>query len=188
MSGLFNRNAGNTIRRCVISKDTTNINEAIRASEVRVIDDEGNQLGVMDIRSALQAAEEKSLDLVEVSPTATPPVCRIMDYGKYKYQQSKRSAEAKKKQVRVEIKEVKLRPKTDEHDYQFKVKNAKHFLGEGNKVKVTIMFRGREVTHPEFGRRILERVVADVAELGVVESHPYMAGRFMTMVLGPIKK
>jgi translation initiation factor IF-3 len=111
-----------------------------------------------------------------------------MDYGKYKYQQSKRSAEAKKKQVRVELKEVKLRPKTDEHDYQFKVKNAIRFLSEGNKVKVTIMFRGREVTHPEFGRRILQRVAADVAELGVVESQPYMAGRFMTMVLGPIKK
>ncbi|MBW2689121.1 MAG: translation initiation factor IF-3 [Deltaproteobacteria bacterium] len=171
-----------------MGKDTTNINRAIRASEVRVIDDEANQLGVMDLNSALQAADERGLDLVEVSPTAKPPVCRIMDYGKYKYQQSKRAAEAKKKQVRVEIKEVKLRPKTDEHDYQFKVRNAKRFLGDSNKVKVTIMFRGREVTHPEFGRRILERVAKDLEELGSVESHPRMAGRFMSMVIGPLKK
>ena len=111
-----------------------------------------------------------------------------MDYGKYKYQQSKRAAEAKKKQVRVELKEVKLRPKTDDHDYQFKVRNAKRFLGEGNKVKVTIMFRGREVTHPEFGRRILERVAIDCKELGQVESRPNMSGRFMSMVISPIKK
>lgn len=188
MCDSFKTNVDSFIRRCVISKDTTNINQAIRASEVRVIDDENNQLGVMDLNSALQAAEEHGLDLVEVSPTAKPPVCRIMDYGKYKYQQSKRAAEAKKKQVRVEIKEVKLRPKTDEHDYQFKVKNAMRFLGEGNKVKVTIMFRGREVTHPEFGRRILERVATDVAELGQVESRPNMSGRFMSMVISPIKK
>jgi translation initiation factor IF-3 len=140
------------------------------------------------LNTALQAATERGLDLVEVSPTAKPPVCRIMDFGKYKYQQSKRAAEAKKKQTRVEIKEVKLRPKTDEHDYQFKVKNAIRFLTEGNKVKVTIMFRGREVTHPEFGRKILQRVATDVAELGQVESHPFMSGRFMSMVVGPLKK
>jgi len=142
----------------------------------------------MDINSALAAADEQGLDLVEVSPTAKPPVCRIMDYGKYKYQQSKRAAEAKKKQVRVEIKEVKLRPKTDEHDYLFKVKNARRFLGDGNKVKVTIMFRGREVTHPEFGRRILERVAKDLEDIGLVESYPRMAGRFMSMVIGTLKK
>lgn len=188
MCNSFKKNVDSFTRRCVISKDTTNINQAIRSSEVRVIDDENNQLGVMDLNSALQAAEEQGLDLVEVSPTANPPVCRIMDYGKYKYQQSKRAAEAKKKQVRVEIKEVKLRPKTDEHDYQFKVKNALRFLGEGNKVKVTIMFRGREVTHPEFGRRILERVATDCAEFGQVESRPNMSGRFMSMVISPIKK
>ncbi len=155
---------------------------------MRVIDDEGGQLGIMELGAALQAAEEQGLDLVEVSPNAAPPVCRIMDYGKYKYQQSKRAAEAKKKQARVELKEVKLRPKTDEHDYQFKVKNAKRFLLEGNKVKVTIMFRGREVTHPEFGRRILARVAEDLVEIGQIESHPNMSGRFMSMVIGPIKK
>ena len=142
----------------------------------------------MDRDAALEAAEERGLDLVEVSPNAEPPVCRIMDYGKYKYQQSKRAAEAKKKQVRVEIKEVKLRPKTEEHDYQFKVKNARRFIEAGNKVKVTIMFRGREVTHPEFGRRILERVAEDLKEIAQVESHPNMAGRFMSMVIVPLKK
>ncbi len=160
----------------------------IRAGEVRVISDDGEQLGIMDINSALGAAEEQGLDLVEVSPNAQPPVCRIMDYGKYKYQQSKRAAEAKKKQVRVEVKEVKLRPKTEEHDYQFKLKNARRFLESSNKVKVTIMFRGREVTHPEFGRRILERVGKDVEDLGQIESHPNMTGRFMSMVIGPVKK
>ncbi|MDT8440827.1 MAG: translation initiation factor IF-3 [Desulfuromonadales bacterium] len=188
MPGSSKRNAVSTIRRCVISKDKTNINEAIRAREVRVVDDEGEQLGILDIRAALAAAGERGLDLVEVSPNAQPPVCRIMDYGKYKYQQSKRAAEAKKKQVRVEIKEVKLRPKTEEHDYQFKVKNARRFLEEGNKVKVTIMFRGREVTHPELGRKILERIALEIKDIANVESHPNMAGRFMTMVVAPLKK
>jgi translation initiation factor IF-3 len=177
-----------SLRRCVISKDKTNINLAIRAREVRVVDDEGGQLGVMDLESALAAAEERGLDLVEVSPNAEPPVCRIMDYGKYKYQLSKRAAEAKKKQVRVEIKEVKMRPKTDEHDFQFKMKNARRFLEAGNKVKFTIMFRGREVTHPEFGRKLLERLVQEVSDLGQAESHPNMSGRFMSMVVAPNKK
>lgn len=142
----------------------------------------------MDRDAALAAADERGLDLVEVSPNAEPPVCRIMDYGKYKYQQSKRAAEAKKKQVRVELKEVKLRPKTEEHDYQFKLKNARRFIEAGNKVKVTIMFRGREVTHPEFGRRILERVSIDLKEIAQVESRPNMSGRFMSMVIVPLKK
>ncbi len=176
------------LRRCVISKDKTNINTAIRAREVRVVDEEGGQFGVMDLESALAAAEERGLDLVEVSPNADPPVCRIMDYGKYKYQQSKRAAEAKKKQVRVEIKEVKMRPKTEEHDFQFKLKNARRFLEAGNKVKFTIMFRGREVTHPEFGRKLLARLVEEVADLGQAESHPNMTGRFMSMVVAPTKK
>lgn len=165
-----------------------NINRAIRAREVRVIDDEGGQLGVLSLSEALAAAEERGLDLVEVSPTAVPPVCRIMDYGKFKYQQSKRSGEAKKKAARIEIKEVKMRPKTEDHDYQFKVKNARRFLEEGNKVKFTIMFRGREVTHPEFGSRLLEKVVEDLRDIGVVESQPAMAGRFMTMVMALAKK
>lgn len=159
----------------------------IRAREVRVVDDEGGQLGILSIGDALAAAEQRGLDLVEVAPDAQPPVCRIMDYGKYKYQQSKRAAEAKKKQTKVEIKEVKMRPKTEEHDFLFKAKNARRFLEEGNKVKVTIMFRGREVTHPEFGQRLIERIVAEVADCGHPESQPSMAGRFMTMVLAPKK-
>jgi translation initiation factor IF-3 len=159
----------------------------IRAREVRVIDDEGGQLGILAIADALAHAEQRGLDLVEVAPEAQPPVCRIMDYGKFKYQQNKRATEAKKKQVRVELKEVKLRPKTEEHDYLFKMKNARRFLEEGNKVKVTVMFRGREVTHPEFGRRLIERLVTDVADTGQPESLPNMAGRFMTMVLAPKK-
>jgi len=171
-----------------ISKQETNINRAIRAREVRVVDEEGGQLGILSLSDALAAAGERGLDLVEVSPTAAPPVCRIMDYGKYKYQQSKRAAEAKKKTARVDIKEVKMRPKTEEHDFQFKLKNARRFLEDGNKVKVTIMFRGREVTHPEFGRNLLARVAAEVKDLGQVESMPNMSGRFMTMVVAPHKK
>jgi len=171
-----------------IAKSETNINRAIRAREVRVIDDEGGQLGIMSLQDALAAASQQGLDLVEVSPNAAPPVCRIMDYGKYKYQQSKRAAEAKKKTAKVEIKEVKMRPKTEEHDFQVKLRNARKFLEGGNKVKVTVMFRGREVTHPEFGRRLLARVAQEVQDLAAVEMHPRMAGRFMTMVVGPLKK
>jgi len=171
-----------------ISKPEVNINRAIRAREVRVIDDEGGQLGVMSLIEALAAAEERGLDLVEVSPTAVPPVCRIMDFGKYKYQQSKRAAEAKKKTARVELKEVKMRPKTEEHDFQVKVRNARRFLEEGNKVKVTVMFRGREVTHPEFGRRLMEKVVEELKDIAQAESSPSMSGRFLTMVVAPLKK
>nr|WP_291317994.1 translation initiation factor IF-3 [Desulfuromonas sp.] len=171
-----------------IAKQETNINRAIRAREVRVVDDEGTQLGVLSLQEALSAADERGLDLVEVSPNAAPPVCRIMDYGKYKYQAQKRAAEARKKTVRVEIKEVKMRPKTEEHDFQYKLKNARRFLEGGNKVKVTIMFRGREVTHPEFGTRLLERVAEEVKDLGQVEMRGRMAGRFMTMVVEPLKK
>jgi len=141
----------------------------------------------MPIDQALAAAAENGLDLVEVSPQAKPPVCRIMDYGKFKYQQQKRAAEAKKKTARVEIKEVKLRPKTETHDFKVKVKNVRRFLESGNKVKVTIMFRGREVTHPQFGRDLLQRVSEEVNDIGIVESFPSMRGRFMHMVMAPKK-
>ncbi|HEX9778913.1 MAG TPA: translation initiation factor IF-3 [Geopsychrobacteraceae bacterium] len=171
-----------------MAKQETNINEDIRAREVRVIDDEGGQLGVLSIADALAAAAEQGLDLVEVSPGAEPPVCRIMDFGKFKYQQAKRASEAKKKQVRVELKEVKMRPKTDEHDFQFKIKHARRFLEEGNKVKLTIMFRGRENAHPERGMMQLEKAVEALKDLGQVESRPNKMGRFMSMVVGPIKK
>ncbi|MFO7813997.1 MAG: translation initiation factor IF-3 [Pelovirga sp.] len=165
-----------------------NINEDIRARQVRVIDDEGGQLGVLDIDRALELAREQGLDLVEVSPQAEPPVCRIMDYGKYKYQQAKRSSEAKKKQVKFEIKEVKMRPKTDEHDFLFKIKHARRFLEEGNKVKLTIMFRGRENAHPEQGMMQLNKAVEALKDIGQVEAQPSKMGRFMTMMIGPIKK
>ncbi len=142
----------------------------------------------MLVQDALAAAVERGLDLVEVSPSAKPPVCRIMDYGKFKYQQQKRAAEAKKKTARVELKEVKLRPKTEIHDFNVKVRNVRRFIDDGNKVKVTIMFRGREVTHPEFGRELLKRVAEEVADIGVVEFFPSMQGRFMHMVMAPNKK
>lgn len=173
---------------CIIAKQETNINRAIRAREVRVIDDESQQLGVMTLTDALAAAQERGLDLVEVSPNAVPPVCRIMDFGKYKYQQSKKAAEAKKKMARVELKEVKMRPKTEEHDFQVKMRNAKRFLEEGNKVKITVMFRGREVTHPERGRMLLEKATQELADHGQVEGHPSMQGRFMIMIVAPAKK
>ncbi|MFO7767215.1 MAG: translation initiation factor IF-3 [Pelovirga sp.] len=166
----------------------TNINEDIRARQVRVIDDEGEQLGVLEIDRALELAQEQGLDLVEVSPQADPPVCRIMDYGKYKYQQSKRASDAKKKQVKFEIKEVKMRPKTDEHDFQFKMKHARRFLEEGNKVKLTIMFRGRENAHPDQGMMQLNKAFEVLKDIGQIEAHPSKMGRFMTMMVGPIKK
>lgn len=153
-----------------------------------MIDDEGNQLGILSQEEALRLAEERGLDLVEVSPQSTPPVCRVMDYGKYKYQQAKRASEAKKKQVKVEIKEVKMRPKTEEHDFQFKIKHARRFLEEGNKVKLTIMFRGRENAHPEQGLMQLEKAVEALKDIGQVESQPSKMGRFMTMMVGPLRK
>ncbi len=155
---------------------------------MRVIDDEGGQLGVLDIDRALELAQEQGLDLVEVSPQAEPPVCRIMDYGKYKYQQAKRSSEAKKKQVKFEIKEVKMRPKTDEHDFLFKMKHARRFLEEGNKVKMTIMFRGRENAHPDQGMMQLNKAVEALKDIGQIEAQPSKMGRFMTMMIGPLKK
>ncbi len=170
-----------------IAKQETRINRDIRARQVRVVDDEGELLGILTVPEALAAAEERGLDLVEVSPNADPPVCRIMDYGKYKYQASKRAAEAKKKSAKVEVKEVKMRPKTEEHDFQVKLRNARRFLEGGNRVKVTVMFRGREVTHPEFGRKLMEKLAEQVADIGQVEMMPRMAGRFMTMVVAPKK-
>ncbi len=142
----------------------------------------------MSLADALAAAEQQGLDLVEVSPNANPPVCRIMDYGKFKYQQSKKAAEAKKKMARVEVKEVKMRPKTEEHDFQTKVRNARRFLEDGNKVKLTIMFRGREITHPEFGKALLERAATEVSDIGQIEGRPNMQGRFMSVIVAPIKK
>jgi translation initiation factor IF-3 len=157
----------------------------IRAREVRVVDQDGEQLGIMTKEDAQQHAEEKGLDLVEVAPDAKPPVCRIMDYGKYKYQQSKRLQQAKKRQTVITVKEIKLRPKTEEHDYQFKTKHVRRFLQDGHKAKVTIMFRGREMAHVELGRRILDRIAMDMQDISTVEQAPKQEGRNMSMLLGP---
>ncbi|HUG43544.1 MAG TPA: translation initiation factor IF-3 [Acidobacteriota bacterium] len=163
----------------------TRVNHEIRVREIRVIDENGDQLGIMTPDQARSLAIERGLDLVEVAPTASPPVCRIMDYGKYRYEQSKKAQEAKKHQKTTQIKEVKFRPKIDEHDYDFKKKHAIRFLTEQNKVKATIMFRGREVTHPELGAVILNRLREDLAELAEVERLPKLEGYNMTMILVP---
>ncbi|MFP3871020.1 MAG: translation initiation factor IF-3 [Syntrophobacteria bacterium] len=162
-----------------------NVNHKIRAPQVRLIGVEGTQLGIVPLAEALARAAEEKLDLVEVAPKATPPVCRIMDYGKYKYQQSKKLQEAKKKQSMIQVKEVKIRPKTEEHDYQFKLRHIRRFLKEKNKAKVTIMFRGREIAYSELGLKVLERVIADTEDVAVVEQKPKLEGRNMTMILAP---
>jgi translation initiation factor IF-3 len=148
-----------------------------------VIDETGQQLGIMPPPQALTIARSKGLDLVEISPTAVPPVCRIMDYGKYQYQEAKRSREAKKHQKVIEVKEIKFRPKVDEHDYQFKKKHIERFLEEGDKVKATVFFRGREMAHPEIGQRILMRLIDDLAELAMPETMPRQEGNQMHTIL-----
>ena len=157
----------------------------IRVPEVRVIDDEGEQLGVMETEKAIALAEERALDLVEVSPTAVPPVCRITDFGKFKYEQSKRLKEAKKKQHTTQVKEIKLRPKIEEHDFQFKKRHAEEFLEKHHKVKFTVVFRGRELDHKELGRRILERMKKELEHIGVIERPAMFEGRLMTMFMAP---
>lgn len=142
----------------------------------------------MSLQEALSLAESQQLDLVEVSPTAVPPVCRIMDFGKFKYQQSKKQQEARKKQVQVQLKEVKLRPKTDEHDLQFKIKHVRRFIEEGNKAKVTLVFRGREITHMELGQNALERVASELQDIAIIEVRPKMEGRSMYMIVAPKSK
>ncbi len=163
------------------------INREIRAREVRVIDPEGKQLGVLPLVEALRAATNSELDLVEVSPKAEPPVCRIMDYGKFKYQQSKKAHEAKKKQTVVHLKEVKMRPKTEEHDFQFKLHHIERFLKEGNKTKVTIVFRGRELAHPDLGKNMLGRIIEEAKDWAKVEQLPKFEGRNFVMVLAPLQ-
>ena len=157
----------------------------IRVPEVRVIGQEGAQLGVILTPDALQMAEEQGLDLVEVAPNEKPPVCRIMDYGKYKYQQSKRLQQAKKKQKVILVKEIKLRPKTEEHDYNFKSQHVRRFLQDGHKAKVTIVFRGREMAHTELGRRILDRMAGELEDISTIEQTPKQEGRNLAMVLSP---
>ena len=168
--------------------DRARINEQINVPEVRLIDVDGNQAGVLSTREALRAAEESGLDLVEISPTAKPPVCRIMDYGKFLFEASKKQAEAKKKQKQIQVKELKFRPTTEDGDYQVKLRNLVRFLNHGDKVKVTLRFRGREVAHQELGMKILERIQQDTAEYAVIEQQAKREGRQLLMVLSPKKK
>jgi len=161
------------------------INENIRVKEIRVVDEDGKQLGVLQTREALRLAEEKQLDLVEIAPQAKPPVCRIMDYGKFKFEQSKREKEARKNQRIINMKEVKLRPNIDDHDFEVKAKNAIRFLKDGDKVKLTIMFRGRQIVHPDLGKKLLLRMAEQVTELANVERQPKLEGKNMIMILAP---
>lgn len=161
------------------------VNERIRIKEVRVISPEGAQLGILPIQEALETAQKLALDLVEVAPDAKPPVCRIMNYGKYRYEQNKKTREARKKQTVIQIKEIKLRPKTDDHDFQFKARHAERFLKEGNKTKVTLMFRGREMVHIERGKAQLDRFAEALQEVAAIEQYPRQEGRNMVMILTP---
>ncbi|QQG36278.1 MAG: translation initiation factor IF-3 [Micavibrio aeruginosavorus] len=163
-----------------------NINEQIRARQVRLIDAEGEQVGVVAIAEALRMADEAGLDLVEISPNAEPPVCKILDYGKYKYEQQKKAAEARKKQKVIEVKELKFRPNIDDHDYQVKIKAARRFLEDGDKVKITLRFRGREMAHMDLGMKVMNRVREELAELAKVEMDAKVEGRQAIMVLTPI--
>ncbi len=168
-------------------RDPTRINERIRVSEVRLIGDDGSQVGVLKIEDALRYAQERELDLVEVAPEARPPVCRVLDYSKYKYEQEQKQKQARKHQQQITVREIKFRPKIALHDYNTKKGHVTRFLKQQDKVKVTIMFRGREVTHPERGEMILTRLADELAELAVVEQRPIQDGRNMTMMLAPGK-
>jgi len=164
------------------------VNDRIRAPQVRLVGPDGSQIGIVSIQDALRRAQELDLDLVEVAPTASPPVCRIMDYGKFKYERDVRLKEARKRQVRVEVKEMKMRPKIDPHDYATKKGHIERFLRAGARVKVTIMFRGREMAHTELGRKLLDRLTEDLKELATVDSFPKLDGRNMVMLFAPIKR
>ena len=167
------------------TREGPRINDEIRVPQVRLIDDAGEMIGVMSAREALIRAYDAGLDLVEISPNAVPPVCKILDYGKYKYEQQKKANEARKKQKVVEIKEIKVRPNIDDHDYDVKMKQMKNFIGEGDKVKVTLRFRGREMAHQELGVKVLERIRGDLIELVKVEQMPKLENRQMVMVIAP---
>jgi translation initiation factor IF-3 len=157
----------------------------IRASEIRLIGADGEQVGIMPLAEALSRAAEAHLDLVEVAPQANPPVCRIMDYGKFKYLQSKKTQEARKKQTVIQVKEVKFRPKIEDHDVAFKVKNIRRFLAQKDKIKVSLIFRGREIAHPQIGVDLLKRVAAELEDIGTVEQAPKIEGRNLTMIIAP---
>ncbi len=161
------------------------MNDQIRSPVIRLVDAEGEQVGVVTLEQALANAVEAGLDLVEVAPNADPPVCRVMDYGKYKYQLAKKAQEAKKRQSFTQVKEIKMRPKIEDHDFGFKLRNAKKFLGERNRVKVTVQFRGREIAYTNLGAELLQRVIAELAEVGQPDGPPSMEGRFMHVFISP---
>jgi translation initiation factor IF-3 len=169
-------------------RDETRINERIRVPQVRLVGEDGNQIGVVDTQQALRYAQERDLDLVEVAPDARPPVCRVLDYSKYKYEQEQKAKAARRHQKQVNVREIKLRPKIADNDYETKKNHVVRFLKGDDRVKVTIMFRGREQTHPERGERLLMRLAEDVQELGTIEQSPQQDGRNMTMLLAPSKK
>ena len=160
-------------------------NERIKALDVQVIGSEGNNLGVMQLKQAIQMAKDEGLDLIKISPNANPPVCKIMDMGKYKYDLQKKANQAKKKQKVVSLKEIKLRPGTEIHDYNFKIKNAKKFITKGDKVKFTVKFKGREMQHVELGKDLMKRIIEDTKDIGKVETHPKFEGRQMIMIIQP---
>jgi len=168
-----------------VSQEDLRVNERIRISPVRLIDETGEQVGIVPTDEARAMAAEQGLDLVEVAPNSRPPVCRIMDYGKYKYEQARKAREAKKRQHTITVKEIKMRPKIEDHDFGFKLRHARRFLEEGDKVKFTLRFRGREMTHPELGERVLVRVKEELSELATVESDVKREGRQMTMLMAP---
>ena len=168
-----------------IKDQNVRVNDQIRISPIRLIDEEGEQLGIISIEEAREKASDRGLDLVEVAPEARPPVCRMMDYGKYKYELARKARQAKKKQHTMQVKEVKFRPGIEDHDYEFKVRHVRRFLDEGDKVKCTMMFRGRQMAHPELGEEVLQQVMEDVSDIGKVESRPKQEGRSMFMVISP---
>jgi translation initiation factor IF-3 len=174
-----------TLARWQIGTGQYRVNEQIRVREVRLINQDNQNLGVVPAKEALRMAEESGLDLVEVSPNARPPVCKIMDFGKFLYEKSKREREARKAQKQVEVKEIRLRPKTTDHHRLFKVRDARRWLGDGMKVRVRIRFRGREITYPEIARDLLDEIAEELSDVGVVEQRPNMEGRTMLMVLAP---
>ncbi len=173
-------------RSTEISKERSRVNEQIRISPVRLIQDDGEQIGIVSMDEARERAAERGMDLVEVAPEARPPVVKMMDYGKYKYEAARAARESRKKQHVIQVKEVKFRPGIEDHDYKFKLRHARRFLEEGNKVKLTMMFRGRQVTHPEIGREVLIRVAGDLEDLGKLETSPSMEGRLMSMIVAPL--
>jgi translation initiation factor IF-3 len=186
--GMFAEEFSASQRRPTISRPVqTRVNERIRIREVRLIDDEGNQVGIIATRDALEMARQKGLDLVEVAPNAVPPVCRLMDYGKFRYEQSRKERESRKNQHVVELKEVRIRPKIDDHDLETKGRQAAKFLDHGDKVKLTVLFRGREMAHPDIGKGLLDQLLELLKTHGTVEQSPRLEGRAMTAIMNPVR-